>query len=150
MRGVFYEFYIFYCLIMTPLPLFFFFFFFNDPAPTEIYPLPLHDALPIFARRGRSRPPHTRLPSDRPPGNARPSGHRGLGFASGTRHTFRAVLHRPTQALRLDRKSTRLNSSHLVISYAVFCLKKKTIMSKTILSMSATNSLNRTTRGAKT
>src|SRR5256885_5382300 len=73
------------------------FFFFNDTATTEIYTLSLHDALPIY-----------RLPrlvcaqTDR---------------ANPLYRSFREGL---------DRKSTRLNSSHLVISYAVFCLKKKT------------------------
>src|SRR5256885_15439662 len=76
-----------------------FFFFFNDTATTEIYTLSLHDALPICAGR---------------PGRAK-----GAGTAGGSSHD-RDELRR-----RLDRKSTRLNSSHLVISYAVFCLKKK-------------------------
>src|SRR5256885_13277388 len=77
------------------------FFFFNDTATTDIYTLSLHDALPIFPRLPwRGTPAGRReLPRERPPpwlrGEAR------------------------------DRKSTRLNSSHLVISYAVFCLKKK-------------------------
>src|SRR5207249_6831390 len=78
---------------------FYLFFFFNDTAPTEIYTLSLHDALPIsirFSRTKRRRRPHPPL---LPPG-----------------------LH-PRQ--RPDRKSTRLNSSHVSISYAVFCLKKK-------------------------
>src|SRR5256885_5978273 len=86
-----------------------FFFFFNDTATTEIYTLSLHDALPISlqapdgrgARRSGARregPPHER--------GAR--GDRGAGAE-----------------VPGDRKSTRLNSSHLVISYAVFCLKKK-------------------------
>src|SRR2546426_3522326 len=75
------------------------FFFFNDTATTEIYTLSLHDALPIS------------LPS------------------------LKDVIHRNRVAIGVapvahvrrprDRKSTRLNSSHLVISYAVFCLKKK-------------------------
>src|SRR5256885_13143983 len=73
------------------------FFFFNDTATTEIYPLPLHDALPIC--RPPACPPWS-------PDHAR------------TRTTI-AWCSWP------DRKSTRLNSSHLVISYAVFCLKKK-------------------------
>src|SRR6516162_4163895 len=73
----------------------FFFFFFNDTATPEIYPLSLHDALPIFPSRRRPRPP---LPTRR-------------STSDGLRTE--------------DRKSTRLNSSHLVISYAVFCLKKK-------------------------
>src|SRR5256885_15636510 len=75
-----------------------FFFFFNDTAPTEIYPLPLHAALPI---------------SD----GARQRG----GGASSDGARRRA----PSDEAPPDRKSTRLNSSHPVNSYAVFCLKKK-------------------------
>src|SRR5256885_6934084 len=81
---------------------FFFFFFFNDTATTEIYTLSLHDALPIFG--------HLRAG---PLALARPRGRRRSG---------RGVS---AAAAEGDRKSTRLNSSHLVISYAVFCLKKK-------------------------
>src|SRR2546428_9730023 len=74
-----------------------FFFFFNDTATTEIYTLSLHDALPI----SRTIPPSmSGLPTCE------------TGFA--------LQRHR-------DRKSTRLNSSHDQISYAVFCLKKKKI-----------------------
>src|SRR5438132_10772442 len=82
------------------------FLFFNDTATTEIYTLSLHDALPIFGlgrrfRRGfRTSPFRQRRSTDRScPGEA--------------------------EQERSDRKSTRLNSSHTVISYAVFCLKKK-------------------------
>src|SRR5438034_7097631 len=79
-------------------------FFFIDPAATEIYTLSLHDALPISSvlrtlgwTTSARRPPACR-PSSRPWwARSRPR----------------------------DRKSTRLNSSHTVISYAVFCLKKK-------------------------
>src|SRR5437588_3282473 len=78
-------------------------FFFNDTATTEIYTLSLHDALPILMR----------LPS------LRESTARGIGAAGNLRGT---VGDRPGGR---DRKSTRLNSSHTVISYAVFCLKKK-------------------------
>src|SRR3990170_7326458 len=79
-----------------------FFFFFNDTATTEIYTLSLHDALPISDRRPSGR-------GDRPPaGSGRPVS------------TGRA------RSVGVDRKSTRLNSSHQIISYAVFCLKKKT------------------------
>src|SRR2546426_6966950 len=87
------------------------FFFFNDTATTEIYTLSLHDALPISLLRCRRR----RSGQDR----------RG-GAPSGCRAPAPAVPaeRRRPSALR-DRKSTRLNSSHLVISYAVFCLKKK-------------------------
>src|SRR3712207_8446201 len=92
-------------------------FFFNDTATTEIYTLSLHDALPIL----RSiRPPATREPGvttrDGPHGRAaKPSSPR----PHGRRGPARSVHE------RLDRKSTRLNSSHANISYAVFCLKKK-------------------------
>src|SRR5690554_7745478 len=79
-----------------------FLFFFNDTAPTEIYTLSLHDALPIFLRCTLL------LTAERwsLPG-------------CGDENWDSATL-----ALR-DRKSTRLNSSHVRISYAVFCLKKK-------------------------
>src|SRR2546428_4786444 len=78
-----------------------FFFFFSDPAPTEIYPLPLHDALPIWPRDGhRAR-------------------RRRIGESGNRRWRRRGPPRRG------DRKSTRLNSSHDQISYAVFCLKKK-------------------------
>src|SRR5437868_7816073 len=83
-------------------------FFFNDPAPTDIYTLSLHDALPI-SRWGRSAPP--RGVADEAPRRA------------GAR-TKRPLLGRGRRRRR-DRKSTRLNSSHVSISYAVFCLKKK-------------------------
>src|SRR2546429_1443859 len=77
-----------------------FFFFFNDTATTEIYTLSLHDALPISPRGPRAG--HTRCLR---------AGQRRAGAACPVRVR--------------DRKSTRLNSSHGYISYAVFCLKKK-------------------------
>src|SRR3989442_5511981 len=79
----------------------FFFFFFNDTATTEIYTLSLHDALPILVGA-----PGALFPLRRP----------SLGY----RHP------KDVEAEKADRKSTRLNSSHVRISYAVFCLKKKT------------------------
>src|SRR3989442_7189236 len=79
------------------------FFFFNDTATTEIYTLSLHDALPILLESDRLCPPH------RHPHHGR----------------LAARLPRGRGARRGDRKSTRLNSSHVRISYAVFCLKKK-------------------------
>src|SRR2546429_7284939 len=81
-----------------------FFFFFNDTATTEIYTLSLHDALPISA--------WTTAVAARP----------AIGAWSGevSSGPIRGVT-----AKRQDRKSTRLNSSHGYISYAVFCLKKK-------------------------
>src|SRR5260221_7766015 len=85
---------------------FFFFFFFNDTATTEIYTLSLHDALPIcLFDAAHQDHAAVRGAADRPGAGAR------------ARHGERLV--------RRDRKSTRLNSSHTVISYAVFCLKKK-------------------------
>src|SRR5258705_3329863 len=74
------------------------FFFFNDTATTEIYTLSLHDALPISLLEGEPRAVNLAE----------------VGKGEGLQ------LRR-----RQDRKSTRLNSSHLGISYAVFCLKKK-------------------------
>src|SRR2546430_9445460 len=87
------------------------FFFFNDTATTEIYTLSLHDALPISVDSPRPRW-SAPAPSPGPPGRSAPAGPRAGGPALGTH---------PAQ----DRKSTRLNSSHSQISYAVFCLKKK-------------------------
>src|SRR5687768_18008774 len=106
---------------MLLLSLFLFFFFFTDTATTEIYTLSLHDALPILV-----------------------TGVTGSGKSS----TLAAIVHYINQHYRKhiltiedpieflhedkfsritqDRKSTRLNSSHGYISYAVFCLKKKT------------------------
>src|SRR5256885_9988529 len=101
-----------------------FFFFFNDTATTEIYTLSLHDALPIYPDRV-----HELL--------------RILGIllrldqlAQPHERLVELVLAR----LPLDRKSTRLNSSHLVISYAVFCLKKKTDRNQALVSTSTQHS----------
>src|SRR3712207_8532637 len=89
------------------------FFFFNDTATTEIYTLSLHDALPICGH-GRARLRSHRVPVV------------GVGAARWRRLRRRGVLGGEGGRARLqDRKSTRLNSSHANISYAVFCLKKK-------------------------
>src|SRR5262245_64168432 len=77
------------------------FFFFNDTATTEIYTLSLHDALPICS------------------------------MMHGWRSWEIRCRWRNASARFVDRKSTRLNSSHLGISYAVFCLKKKKKKKKT-------------------
>src|SRR2546426_12820773 len=95
-------------------------FFFNDTATTEIYTLSLHDALPIS--RPISRPRVVCLcriaeASCRRFVAATPV-IRGVHYVT----KRRSGMHTPDNG---DRKSTRLNSSHLVISYAVFCLKKK-------------------------
>src|SRR5256885_11137677 len=87
----------------------YFFFFFNDTATTEIYTLSLHDALPILRQLAYAG---LTGPDGRPERPWHPV--RGDRDAS---MLWYAVMR--------DRKSTRLNSSHLVISYAVFCLKKK-------------------------
>src|SRR2546422_6105974 len=91
-------------LHLSPL---FFLFFFNDTATTEIYTLSLHDALPISNCSGEARID-------------------GVAGTAGRRRVMRRTIR--------DRKSTRLNSSHGYISYAVFCLKKKKEEQSTVLS----------------
>src|SRR5689334_23540966 len=75
-------------------------FFFNDTATTEIYTLSLHDALPISHRVGHGR-----------------------DHLGGVRHPHK--VDEPHAVAAGDRKSTRLNSSHSSIQYAVVCVKKK-------------------------
>src|SRR3712207_8439120 len=89
----------------------YFIFFFNDTATTEIYTLSLHDALPISPRRRTRRSPLAWRSRGR-------SRRRRVPRARTAEHLARSRRCR-------DRKSTRLNSSHANISYAVFCLKKK-------------------------
>src|SRR5262245_64867462 len=90
-------------ILRSPFTLFFF--FFNATATTEIYTLSLHDALPIFGKTLRASPLLVE---------------ECLVFAR-----FGVDRRAKTRHSSTDRKSTRLNSSHLGISYAVFCLKKK-------------------------
>src|SRR5256885_10479243 len=96
------------------------FFFFNDTATTEIYTLSLHDALPISIEK----PERELIETAR-------LGERIRERCELLRHDLVEVPFErqpPSEHLiehDADRKSTRLNSSHLVISYAVFCLKKK-------------------------
>src|SRR2546426_8784861 len=105
----------------------FFFFFFNDTATTEIYTLSLHDALPIFV-------PEKVVRVDFPNYDSLRKDLRDLLTASDVEGNegqhgadlYKAIDNETGRASESDRKSTRLNSSHLVISYAVFCLKKKT------------------------
>src|SRR5690349_22152824 len=89
------------------------FFFSNATPTTEIYTLSLHDALPIWPGRGWPRR----------------GGDGDAAAAPGTRRSRAAPRTargaRRARARAQDRKSTRLNSSHVEISYAVFCLKKK-------------------------
>src|SRR5207253_9063525 len=95
-------FHIFLPSLLYPL---LFFFFFNDTAPTEIYTLSLHDALPIST--------------------ATPAASISASAATGSpRRPGRTAPPKSPNSIP-DRKSTRLNSSHVAISYAVFCLKKK-------------------------
>src|SRR5690349_23948981 len=82
------------------------FFFFNDTAPTEIYTLSLHDALPIYDGAFETAAALDLV------------GHLPNSAGQERRHYRQG-------GSRIDRKSTRLNSSHVEISYAVFCLKKK-------------------------
>src|SRR3712207_7951554 len=96
-------------------------FFFNDTATTEIYTLSLHDALPISYggaldahRQGRQ-------------------GDQGIHRQPGRFGLREEPPDRESDEDDQDRKSTRLNSSHANISYAVFCLKKKNITTTTIL-----------------
>src|SRR6267142_6747712 len=88
-------------LITISFSFFFLFFFFNDTATTEIYTLSLHDALPISQARR-------------------------IGYVFQDLRLFPHLNVDDNLAYGLrDRKSTRLNSSHMSNSYAVFCLKKK-------------------------
>src|SRR5260221_2086249 len=90
----------------------FMFFFFNDTATTEIYTLSLHDALPIYFYLQASDASVTLL-------------------AAGDNYDSHWTVLSPGLS-PLDRKSTRLNSSHTVISYAVFCLQKKFLARRTL------------------
>src|SRR2546426_11861367 len=94
-----------YIVLLAVLTLLFF--FFNDTATTEIYTLSLHDALPIWCRSS------TDISSV------------ALAPRCGVEACAARPWARSSSCTDPDRKSTRLNSSHLVISYAVFCLKKK-------------------------
>src|SRR5437868_8612511 len=88
---------------------YFFIFFFNYPASTELYTLSLHDALPIS----------TVVAAEVSVQGVFTFGPESLAFGF--------LAHPGGKTERQDRKSTRLNSSHVSISYAVFCLKKKII-----------------------
>src|SRR5258708_23901729 len=99
-------------------------FFFNDTATTEIYTLSLHDALPIsklFIPKGDAAYDALKpmISSDR------------LNIKQIRAH-WDEIL-RFASSIKQDRKSTRLNSSHQIISYAVFCLKKKKTPSNPIV-----------------
>src|SRR3712207_8363934 len=93
------------------------FLFFNDTATTEIYTLSLHDALPIWSR--------SVSPSECASSGPMPEAGSSSSSTSGSVARTVAISTRFMVPYGRDRKSTRLNSSHANISYAVFCLKKK-------------------------
>src|SRR3712207_8152371 len=100
-------------------------FFFNDTATTEIYTLSLHDALPILAQAAESTPRLAHASHHSAPREGRA----GSRWLADIPRSWRGNRNQrsdsaSSQPLK-DRKSTRLNSSHANISYAVFCLKKK-------------------------
>src|SRR2546426_12323408 len=98
----------------------FFFFFFNDTATTEIYTLSLHDALPIWFELVKGQAVNVDpIAAMANAAAVSQTLHMTLAAYAATGFAVAGIMCR-------DRKSTRLNSSHLVISYAVFCLKKKT------------------------
>src|SRR5690606_40578551 len=100
---------------------------FTATASPETYTLSLHDALPISEPAGRQRGPrHREEPHGlrcirRPRRHRRPAAHHRHGVEAGQAPVRGGERRRRDR----DRKSTRLNSSHVKISYAVFCLKKK-------------------------
>src|SRR5205085_8637156 len=102
------------------------FFFQHPPPPTSIYTLSLHDALPILRHRPDLHPDPAsrtvRIPGRPDMITLRPRRGRRL---STRRRTLAGLISLLLLAAGADRKSTRLNSSHSQISYAVFCLKKK-------------------------
>src|SRR2546429_2336128 len=102
----------------------FIFFFFNDTATTEIYTLSLHDALPISVRTLAKHLRVSRMMVHRVWQRFDIQPHRVEKFKLSNDPQFEEKV-RDIAGLYLDRKSTRLNSSHGYISYAVFCLKKK-------------------------
>src|SRR3712207_7315237 len=107
------------------------FFFFNDTATTEIYTLSLHDALPIYTCWWNKQ---DTLDNDDNKTIAQIKTH-----TWDIQNEFSGVLPRRSLYMNkrfLDRKSTRLNSSHANISYAVFCLKKKKNISTPSTSLS--------------
>src|SRR5207253_9980273 len=107
---------------------FFYFFSFKNTPTTAIYTLSLHDALPIFFKAILTFPKAVTVGSTSvtlDPKASSPTGSVSSVSVSGRQVTVNLTGVSNGQTLQ-DRKSTRLNSSHVAISYAVFCLKKKT------------------------
>src|SRR5258708_20595722 len=100
-------------MIVHPSPSISSFFFFNDTATTEIYTLSLHDALPICWNENQDLV--------------------AQGLSKISAGLFGSFATSASFSRSADRKSTRLNSSHQIISYAVFCLKKKTLQQRIAL-----------------
>src|SRR5205807_8008861 len=104
---------------------------FKYPPPPALYPLSLHDALPIWPAGCKApRAPVRGTSRSRPANSAAAARGRRSQWPRGGPPLPPLTLSRlgpppRSPAAAADRKSTRLNSSHLVISYAVFCLKKK-------------------------
>src|SRR5690606_40989260 len=99
-----------------------FIFLFTHPAATEFYTLSLHDALPILAEML----PTCAMALSSSQGFDSFSSSLTMAIAALSIPRFRSIGFMPAATdFRPDRKSTRLNSSHVKISYAVFCLKKK-------------------------
>src|SRR5256885_5712746 len=109
----------------------FLFFFFNDPPPPEFYPLPLHAPLPIWRRLATIQAFATACESssqfgipERPSSARHESAAHAFACVSASRSSSPRTRHASSAPWKTspapDRKSTRLNSSHLVISYAVF------------------------------
>src|SRR5207244_11330002 len=107
-----------------------FFFSSSPPSPPLLSPLSLHDALPIFLCAGAFNTPKLLMLSG--VGDADSLRKHGIDVVADVREVGRHLQNHPgvdvqytTNSEDSDRKSTRLNSSHQIISYAVFCLKKK-------------------------
>src|SRR5207302_7063553 len=102
---------------------------FNNTTLPQIYTLSLHDALPIYGRADHGRHEQPRAvpagPAAKHDAGHRPGPGRELVVERGRRRADLQAAPWRQMARRQDRKSTRLNSSHVKISYAVFCLKKK-------------------------
>src|SRR5256885_12937819 len=113
-----------------PIPLCLIFFFLNDPAPPKIHPLPLPAALPIFpaARAARRRPRREDAVEETPAPAATviPNGRSVAPRDSQATRARHGARRQRNRRRRGDRKSTRLNSSYLVISHSGFCLENNT------------------------